>query len=54
MEEKKVLKKIKYKFEHNKLIFYVYSNSFYLFLFIIYIKTKKLKIYKILRNFDYV
>ena len=54
MEGKKVLRKIKYKFKHNKLILYVYLNSFYLFLSIIYIRKKKLKICKILRNVDYV
>ena len=35
VERKKIKRKIKNKFEINKLILYVYSNSFYLFLFII-------------------
>ena len=37
----------------NKLILYVYLNSFHLFLSIIQ-ELRNLKIYKILRNFDYI
>ena len=37
----------------NKLILYVYLNSFHLFLSIIQ-DLRNLKIYKILRNFDYI
>ena len=37
----------------NKLILYVYLNSFHLFLSIIQ-ELRNLKIYKILKNFDYI
>ena len=37
MEEKKIWRKIKNRFKLNKLILYVYSNLFYLFLYVIYI-----------------
>ena len=45
----------KRRFKVNLLTLYVYANSFYLFLFIIYYtKTKKFKNMKNLRNFDYI
>ena len=52
MERNKFLKKIKNKFECNKLILYVYSNFFFVSFY--YIRTKKIKNMKILRNFDYI
>ena len=39
MEGNKIYRKIKDRFKHNKLILYVYLNSFYLFLY--YIRTIK-------------
>ena len=44
---------IKNMFKPNKLIVYIYLNSFYLFISIIY-GLKNLKLYKNLRNFDYI
>ena len=52
-EGKKFFRKIKLMFKLKRLILYVYSNSFYLFLFY-YIRIKNFKICKILRNFDYI
>ena len=53
MEGNKILRKIKNRFKFNKLILYVYTNSFYLFLSIIP-GLKNIKICKILRNFNYI
>ena len=52
MKKNKIWRKITNKFKLNKLIIYVYLNSFYLF-FIYYIRTKKFKKYKFLIIFDF-
>ena len=54
MKGKKNWRKIKNKFKLNKLILYVYLNSFYLFLSIIIQELRNFKICKNLRNFDYI
>ena len=53
MEGNKIWRKIKNRFKLKKLILYVYSNSFYLFISIIQ-GLRNLKIYKVLMNFDYI
>ena len=53
MEGKKSWGKTKNRFKLNKLILYVHSNPFYLFISIIQ-GLKNLKICKIWRNFDYI
>ena len=45
--------KIKNKVKLNKLILYIDSNSFFLFLFVTQ-SLRKLKICKILKNIDYI
>ena len=47
---------MKNRFKFNKLIIYVYSNSFYLIVSCYYLRIKyiNLKIYKIFRNFDLI
>ena len=52
MKEKKFWIEIKNRFNLNKIFLYVYSNSFNLFIH--YIKNKKFKTCKILRNSNYI